>query len=402
MRIRFNSPLASLHHNDPTTPCIIKERHLSVSLATAPPSAKPRFYRPELDVLRFLAFLLVFFAHIGPSGNRFAAALAATGESGLCLFFLLSAYLITELLAREADQTHHIDLKHFYIRRILRIWPLYFAALLLARLIDIHSASPQMDGHRLLAYVLLAGNWNAFRYGLPASFVGVLWSISVEEQFYIVWPLLQKHLHRRALLLAALATIPLSYITISILCLHFHASDGQLWLNTFVQAQFFGLGCLIALLVQGRSPNWSSVTRCFMFACGLGAFFAARHIFPELLHYAIAWRSCAQYALMALGVVLIFFSTLGYSALRNARVLISLGKISYGLYVFHILALRIMLRPVTWLQAHIVAPIWFFGCLQVISALALTILAAHLSYRYFESFFLRLKEHYAAVRSRPV
>jgi peptidoglycan/LPS O-acetylase OafA/YrhL len=381
-----------------------------VSLATSLPSARLRFYRPELDVLRFIAFLLVFFAHIGASQNRFVAAISATGQSGLCLFFLLSAYLITELLTREVDQTQHIDLKHFYIRRILRIWPIYFAALLLARLIDIHSAHPQMDAHRLLAYVLLAGNWNAYHHGLPASVVGILWSISVEEQFYLVWPWLQKHLQRRAILFAAVAMIPLSYIAISI-CAHFLVSDGQLWVNTFVQAQFFGLGCAIALLLRGRSPDWPSATRCFMFACGLGSLFAAHHFFPELLEHAIAWRSYAQYAFMALGVVFIFFSTLGYSALRNARVLISLGKISYGLYVFHILALRIMfhivglrivLRAITWFRVHTAAPAWLFGFIHVISALGLTILLAHLSYRYFESFFLRLKERYAAVRSRPI
>ena len=91
-----------------------------------------RYYRPELDVLRFIAFLIVFIVHrmdfipIDPAQHYWLYNICLLGNFGVPVFFLLSAFLITELLFRESDETGKIQVKSFYIRRILRIWPLYF------------------------------------------------------------------------------------------------------------------------------------------------------------------------------------------------------------------------------------------------------------------------------------
>ena len=114
-------------------------------LSEAPPvevRAGRRFYQPELDGLRFYAFLGVFIYHTLPSQALFYrrlhlplpelwAAIAKSGASGVDLFFALSAFLITSLLLRERQETGNISLRLFYLRRILRIWPLYFAVLAL-------------------------------------------------------------------------------------------------------------------------------------------------------------------------------------------------------------------------------------------------------------------------------
>ena len=106
--------------------------------APLPPAAKqPRFYRPELDGLRFYAFLGVFVCHTLPNEATFYSilhlpmpwiwsAVVRSGAAGVDLFFVLSAFLITSLLLRERQDTGKISLRLFYIRRILRIWPLYF------------------------------------------------------------------------------------------------------------------------------------------------------------------------------------------------------------------------------------------------------------------------------------
>ena len=95
--------------------------------------ARRNFYRPELDLLRFVAFLLVFLSHgLWADLSPVTLAISKAGVSGLALFFLLSSYLITELLLREHASTGTVHLKAFYLRRVLRIWPLYLLALLMA------------------------------------------------------------------------------------------------------------------------------------------------------------------------------------------------------------------------------------------------------------------------------
>ena len=370
--------------------------------ATSPTSTGiPRFYRPELDALRFLAFALVFIRHAVHPASRIGAALAAAGQSGVCLFFLLSAYLITELLEREHAKTGTVDLKAFYIRRILRIWPLYFSALLLARLIDWHAPHLQLSNGRLLASLLLAGNWYVFLYGLPASFALVLWSVSVEEQFYLLWPSVRKFLGRRSLLLTSLLTLPVSALAIILLSDGRHV-DLQLWVDTFVELQFFGMGGLLALLLRGRAPHLHPGVRGLLFAAGLLLFAASEDLFHGPTVFPTPAHALAEYTSMLLGTLALFFALLGFSELGRARLLIYLGKISYGLYVFHILGLRLALRPAAWLNGHVALHPWAAETFLLTTGLLLTVLMAYLSYRFLETPFLRLKDRFTIIRSRSV
>jgi len=105
--------------------------------ADAQPESARRFYLPELDVLRFFAFFGVFFCHIPPYAPLQGplVPLYTSGAFGVDLFFTLSGYLLTSLLLRERDQTGDIDPKAFYVRRTLRIWPLYYFSIGLAFLL---------------------------------------------------------------------------------------------------------------------------------------------------------------------------------------------------------------------------------------------------------------------------
>src|SRR5262245_32552606 len=105
---------------------------LACSASNPELSPVSRYYRPELDVLRLIAFLIVFIVHrmdflrIDPAQHFWLYNLCLLGDFGVPVFFLLSAFLITELLFRESDRLGAIHIKAFYMRRILRIWPLYF------------------------------------------------------------------------------------------------------------------------------------------------------------------------------------------------------------------------------------------------------------------------------------
>jgi peptidoglycan/LPS O-acetylase OafA/YrhL len=149
------------------------------------------FYRPGLDVLRALAFLMVFIAHgLAWHLNKPTqiGAMARAGEFGVCIFFFLSSYLITELLLREKRDTGTILIPAFYVRRILRIWPLYFAMIAASCLYGLFAPAHAVSIAWTISLLLLFTNWYTAGHGYPPGFLFPLWSISLEEQFYLLWP----------------------------------------------------------------------------------------------------------------------------------------------------------------------------------------------------------------------
>ena len=219
-----------------------------------------RFYRPELDVIRFLAFLAVFLHHslpILPNGSWKVSFTMACGF-GLCVFFALSAYLITTLLLRERAQAGTVSLPLFYKRRILRIWPLYFVALGYGAAVDVYRGSFAANETWYLAALLMVGNM----VGSRESIVIQLWSISLEEQFYLVWPSAVKFLTRRGLLIAACGIVVLSNITLAYFGLT-HADTWQrIWWNTLVQMEMFAAGILLALFHAKAAARCAGRGQC--------------------------------------------------------------------------------------------------------------------------------------------
>ena len=241
------------------------------------------FYRLELDVLRFGAFLLVFIHHGFPLTTAeyvgwgvpttLAALLAAgarAGALGVDLFFALSAYLITELLLREQRSQGHFDIRAFYIRRILRIWPLYyFALLVLLPLLALALPADTMSGAFLVAFLLFVGNWACAWTSHYPTALALLWSVSIEEQFYAVWPWLMR-LCGPLMPLCAMAMLVVATITRAILIAR-HASDAALWTNTLARLDPIAGGALLALLLAGRIPKHTRRARLlWMIIGGLG------------------------------------------------------------------------------------------------------------------------------------
>ncbi|HEX4605866.1 MAG TPA: acyltransferase [Candidatus Angelobacter sp.] len=367
-----------------------------------------RFYRPELDALRFFAFFGVFLFHVAPKTMDFYAAAGAphwlgnllismfgAGAYGVDLFFALSAYLITSLLLRERAATGSLDLRGFYLRRILRIWPLYLAFVAFAAITARVFPSQNLPLRFVAGYCLLAGNWVYVFYGLPASFAVPLWTVSVEEQFYLAWPLAL----RRA------STQSMAAIAIGLLLL---ANAGRVWLavsaarfeamecNTFTRLDPIALGILIALFSE-RLPKFSRWQRIALLCIGVAGGIAiyAFSISANPPKFS-TWKLAVGHLLTAFTSVAILLSLMGaqHPFLRN-RVLLYLGKISYGLYVLHEFAHACAARFI-----HAFSPLTVMA--QSAAAFALTILFAAASYRWLESPFLRLKERFAHVQSRPV
>jgi peptidoglycan/LPS O-acetylase OafA/YrhL len=377
-------------------------------------SSGRRFYRPELDALRFFAFLCVFAFHrmdyvaVDPASQPLAYAIGTAGAFGVPIFFLLSSFLIVELLLREREQTGSVHIKSFYVRRILRIWPLYFAAFF--GLVVLGHYLPDVGPKTYsswIAFLLFAGNWYIVRHGWIAGPIDPLWSIAVEEQFYIAVPLLARLGGRRILAIVSIVLLIVSYVTSAHYARLVYSGESGQWVNSWFQFQFFAAGALLAMALHGRAPHWPMALRVIVFVGASGCWIYAvmgPGVKSYDAHTTVA-GAMGGWLLVLLGSILFFVSTLGTPEHYVPRWLMYLGRISYGLYIFHSLMFYLVFEAgERWLPrrtAVLHLPASVVPALGTSLVLMLSIASAGLSYRYFEKPFLKLKERFTFVRSRP-
>jgi peptidoglycan/LPS O-acetylase OafA/YrhL len=375
---------------------------------------RSRFYCPELDCLRFVAFLSVFVYHLDQqfhsvvkldsAGEWMFLCIVKSGVFGVDLFFCLSSFLITILLLREYDLRGSIDVRAFWIRRILRIWPLYYVFLLLSAIIFSPWLQQQLlGGWRFVRYWFFLGNWDCVFHDWHHSPVGPLWSISVEEQFYLVWPLLLLAVKPKRLL--PLAVVALIGANIYILT-HGPANFVQQWPNTFYHVAPIAWGAIGAYLAHANRLNLSILMRSVLLmtgVCMIPAYFFCRGFAPffdgkDLALYPISSLCCALvvvslYDLKAVPWDNMFMKIWAY-----------LGRISYGLYVFHMLALTIIVLQLYhhgFYQGEVIPMFSMLKSTAFAVILSLTILLAWLSYTFLETPFLKLKKKFTYIPSAP-
>jgi peptidoglycan/LPS O-acetylase OafA/YrhL len=222
-----------------------------------------------------------------------------------------------------------------------------------------------------------------------------LWSVSIEEQFYITWPAVVRKVSETGMLvfaglLLAVATASRIYLGMQ------HALEGDVWCNTFVQLDPIAAGILIAVLLKGEIPRLSRLARAAMMLAGITALALGSLYFGIKNDPLTTMRIVLGYPSVAIGGALLLLSVLKPHAGGRNRVLIYLGRISYGLYVFHVLGLLISNYTVYDQTANL-----FRYSLRVGVALAATVAMAAVSYRWLETPFLSLKQRFTHVLSRP-
>lgn len=381
------------------------------ALTGRPATSRLSWYAPRLDVMRLAAFLLVFAGHnvtfstLLPAslGERFSPPVEALG---VIVFFVLSAYLIGRLLLIEHAADDRIAMPRYWARRILRIWPLYFfvvlgvfAAAPLLRSIGDPSFVPR--GAQLPWSLTFLENWAAGPLDFGTTYLTVLWTVCVEEQVYLLFPLILLLPARamRMLLLAMVAIGPLSCLMITAQAVPLPA----VWNFTTSHFDSFGLGLLAALAASGRllPGRWDAARRRAGTPAGIAALVGATVLYvaigmvagPAMFKgYGTALAYPAA-SLLALGWVL---ACSGSHPLTSSAARWSgwLGRRGYGLYVWHWPILLALIQiPVLTADTQRLA-VW-----AIPISLALTVLVSIASYRFLEEPFLRLRVRFQAVHT---
>lgn len=360
---------------------------------------------PNLNAIRFLAALLVIVHHIEQYKEMFGLSnifhnhsIQLMSKIGVTLFFVLSGFLITYLLLTEQKETGQIYIKSFYMRRILRIWPLYYLIIILAFFILPSFDFMHLPGHdgshwwiKLVFFVFLMPNV-IHALGAGLAYGTQTWSVGAEEQFYLIWPWLLKLLKNKLTLVLGVILIYLLFKFIFAYGYNFHpviAYLHRIWYLFPIDNMAFG--ALFAVIYFNQYQKaihffyhpflqisiWVAVILFIYSGISLGFF-----------HHQI-------YAFL-FGVLLFNLATNPNTVVQfKSKILDYLGKISYGIYMYHSIFIVLSLK---FLQAYHL----YNNLLLYVFSFALTILVSWLSYEYFEKFFIKMKMKYTSIVSGDI
>ena len=360
-------------------------------------------YFKELNALRFIGFVGIFFGHVFFSNDieivnsKIYSTLYSYGKIlgfiSIDSFFVLSSFLITWKGLEELKVTKKFQLKNFLIRRSLRIWPLYFLVILLGFLIEFMKSYFTQDISSLpsfWSFILFILNFDIIKNGYEFLFFMVfMWSISVEEQFYIFWALVLKWFQNHLL------KISLLIILISIIFRIFFIDDSlNLNFHTVSALGNFGVGALAAIAAFNNSilitkiRDFSKTQIVIIYLISLIIFIAIpslqnhdlfiviqRVLFSFVFAFIILEQTYCQQSIFKLSRIKYFNF---------------FGKISYGLYCYHGIMITIVLKFSDYFSKSLFTSIFIFPTLIFCG----TLLFSHLSYKFFESKILKLKTKY--------
>jgi peptidoglycan/LPS O-acetylase OafA/YrhL len=364
-------------------------------------------YMKFLDGLRAISIAWVMFLHLPFAKSGALGLVASRGWMGVDMFFVISGFLITSLLLAEQEETGQISLGNFYMRRTLRIWPAYYLLVAITLAIGLlFQVAPGLvsgtSSERILRTIVWPASYltNAYVAYSGTEDVTLLhsWSLSLEEQFYLVWPAVLILAGRRAV---ALVIATIVAITAWRIWLTLHIPAGipamrRIFYAPDTRMDVLLYGVLVAFAVRSETcRTW--LTRWLSRASVVGALALA---FLAAVYASNRWSGwfgnslgygCSAAIMACLLAYLVLVRPAAPLRWLEWRPIAYVGKISYGVYLFH-------LGVIDALHSLMGEPVTSGGkALCALAVYAVSIGVAALSYRYFEAPILKLKSRFVAV-----
>lgn len=333
----------------------------------------------QLDSLRTIAAFMVIFHHFLP---ELQIGVYNFGKYGVEIFFTISGFLITAILLkqREFSSPTFLKIKYFLVKRALRLFPVYYLFLIFFTVLAAFGLDIWSDGYGIYFYTYTI-NLLYYKLGMHGGQVNHLWTLAVEEQFYLIWPfviLLSRY--------KALKYIIVSLIIFSFVFKSLGLPDARLL--TISHFDSLGLGAILAYILNTENTTseklklfFGSVSPTFLLII-----ISVSIYISQILQFSIAQTILinALSVVLIIGCIMRFKGVIG--TIMNSTIMIYLGRISYGLYIFH--------KPIPYFLNLISYKLnlpEINKYLMLTICIALTIFISHLSFKYFESHFIKVK-----------
>ncbi len=301
-------------------------------------------YYPRLDSIRAIAAFLVILNHWTPESSWFHKTPLAM--IGVIVFFVLSGFLISLILFINFKKSNDLGipksqvLKRFYLKRILRIMPIYFLYLFLVYLFRHQLGVPKDAFFYLATYT---SNLYMYYHQEWLGFLSSLWTLAVEEQFYLIFPFLYLCLNRK-LFLFSIALLTIIGVIVPIIY-----KSKMIEIHTYSCLDAFGLGILYAYLYyEGKNIMVDWIVRIIGFIALLLIVLKSLYIFPIHIDY---YFLTALFTVSLISMIVNDEKILSLDFLLNLKVFQFLGKISYGIYLYHTLVGKLYVMIIGRLQA---------------------------------------------------
>lgn len=349
------------------------------------------------DALRFFAFFKVFLLHLPIVAFPCFSFLKAGGGIGVIFFFVLSGFLITYIILEEKNRTGSLNLYHFFARRVLRIWPLYYLMIAFAFLapfflsfLNLQYSDSGYTPNWLMSLTFLENYKMIFAHSSPnVSPLNVMWSLCIEEHFYIIWGLCLFFIRIEKVPLLIVLSIVVANVSRYLFSIY-----GLSTIDILTNIDYFAYGAFPAFLLIKREVLFEKINQLSFSLKILTTVIIITYIIASP-HFTFFQKDLIEPTIWGISFTLIIFMVIPKQnrfTINDRNILSRLGVFTYGLYLYHTIIINLFIQLFRKFNLPLDLPI--NAIVFSVISLLITILISILSYHLFEKQFLKLKRYF--------